>query len=135
MNLKMRMSMRPFTRLTNGFSKKLQNHEYMVALYASGTTSCASTRRCGPRPRWRPGSIDPPTGIDKGWIPACAGISVLRLQLPAPLRSDVLVDRVDPAHFFGFFHRFDVEVDDDRLVVAAYQHAFQGLVGRRVDLL
>jgi len=26
--------MRRFTRLTNGFSKKLQNHEYMVALYA-----------------------------------------------------------------------------------------------------
>jgi hypothetical protein len=33
-NLTMRMSMRWFTRLTNGFSKKLQNHEYMVALYA-----------------------------------------------------------------------------------------------------
>ena len=26
--------MRPFTRLTNAFSKKLQNHENMVALYA-----------------------------------------------------------------------------------------------------
>jgi hypothetical protein len=26
--------MRRFTRLTNAFSKKLQNHEYMVALYA-----------------------------------------------------------------------------------------------------
>ena len=33
-NLTMRMSMRRFTRLTNGFSKKLQNHEYMAALYA-----------------------------------------------------------------------------------------------------
>jgi len=33
-NLTMRMSMRRFTRLTNGFSKKLQNHEHMVALYA-----------------------------------------------------------------------------------------------------
>jgi hypothetical protein len=30
----MRMSMRRFTRLTNAFSKKLQNHEHMVALYA-----------------------------------------------------------------------------------------------------
>jgi hypothetical protein len=30
----MPMSMRRFTRLTNAFSKKLQNHEYMVALYA-----------------------------------------------------------------------------------------------------
>src|SRR5437879_7502555 len=33
-NLTMRMSMRRFTRLTNAFSKKLQNHEYMIALYA-----------------------------------------------------------------------------------------------------
>jgi len=32
-NLTMRMHMRRFTRLTNGFSKKLLNHVYMVALY------------------------------------------------------------------------------------------------------
>ena len=29
----MRMGMRPFTRLTNGFSKKLQNHGHPVALH------------------------------------------------------------------------------------------------------
>jgi IS1 family transposase len=33
-NLTMRMAMRRFTRLTNAFSKKLENHEHMVALYA-----------------------------------------------------------------------------------------------------
>lgn len=32
-NLTMRMSMRRFTRLTNGFSKKLANHEHMLAIY------------------------------------------------------------------------------------------------------
>lgn len=33
-NLTMRMSMRRFTRLTNGFSKKLESHVHMVAIYS-----------------------------------------------------------------------------------------------------
>src|SRR5262249_6640755 len=32
-NLSMRMGMRRFTRLTNAFSKKAENHAHMVALY------------------------------------------------------------------------------------------------------
>lgn len=32
-NLTMRMHMRQFTRLTNGFSKKIENHGYAIALH------------------------------------------------------------------------------------------------------
>jgi hypothetical protein len=34
-NLTMRMGMRRFTRLTNGFSKKIENHAAMVAIHAA----------------------------------------------------------------------------------------------------
>ena len=32
-NLTMRMGMRRFTRLTNGFSKKIENHEHAIAMH------------------------------------------------------------------------------------------------------
>jgi len=40
-NLNMRMGMRRFTRLTNAFSKKLQNHIHMLSLYISVLQLCA----------------------------------------------------------------------------------------------
>ena len=39
-NLTMRMSMRRFTRLTNAFSKKLENHEHMLAIYFAYYNFC-----------------------------------------------------------------------------------------------
>jgi len=39
-NLTMRMHMRRFTRLTNGFSKKFENHMHMVALYTMFYNFC-----------------------------------------------------------------------------------------------
>ncbi len=49
-NLTMRMHMRRFTRLTNGFSKKAENHGHMVALYSTWYNFARQhkTLRCSP---------------------------------------------------------------------------------------
>ena len=44
-NLSMRMSMRRFTRLTNAFSRKVENHAAMVAIYFM-FYNFACIRRC-----------------------------------------------------------------------------------------
>lgn len=51
-NLTMTMSMRWFARLTNAFSKKLENHEYALALYFMHY-NCARTHKtlANPYPR------------------------------------------------------------------------------------
>ncbi len=41
-NLTMRMSMRRFTRLTNGFSKKAENHAHAVSLHFMFYNFCRS---------------------------------------------------------------------------------------------
>lgn len=55
-NLSVRMASRRFTRLTNGFSKKIENHAAAVSLYVAHYNLCAvCTRRSASRQRWRSG--------------------------------------------------------------------------------
>ena len=66
-NLTMRMSVRRFTRLTNAFSKKMQNHCYAAALYALWYNFCKSHKTLkGNTPAMAAGLTDEPYGID--WI-------------------------------------------------------------------
>lgn len=63
-NLTMRMHMRRFTRLTNAFSKKFENHCHMVALYAVwyNFIRIHKTLRC--TPAMQAGVIDKLFGFD-----------------------------------------------------------------------
>jgi IS1 transposase len=67
-NLNMRMGMRRFTRLTNAFSKKVENHEHMIAMYYAfynfarvhqtlKTTPSGLLLRLLLRPQWLGGSL------------------------------------------------------------------------------
>lgn len=64
-NLSMRMGMRRFTRLTNGFSKKLENHGHMVALYFMHYNFCRIHKTLRVTPAMKAGLVDHAWGIDE----------------------------------------------------------------------
>lgn len=57
-NLTMRMSMRRFTRLTNGFSKKAENHAHAVALHFMHYNYCRVHKTFGTTPAMKAGLTD-----------------------------------------------------------------------------
>jgi IS1 family transposase len=64
-NLTMRMSMRRFTRLTNGFSKKLENHEHAVAIHYMFYNFCRIHQSLRVTPAMEAGVSDHVWSIDE----------------------------------------------------------------------
>ena len=64
-NLSMRMGMRRFTRLTNGLSKKLENHGHMTALYFMHYNFCRIHKTLRVTPAMEAGLADHVWDIDE----------------------------------------------------------------------
>ena len=78
-NLTMRMGMRRFTRLTNAFSKKLENHLHMLSLYFVHYNFCRLHKTLRVTPAMAAGLSD--TLHDMEWI-----VGLLDARAPAPNR-------------------------------------------------
>lgn len=76
-NLTMRMSMRRFTRLTNGFSKKVENHMHAISLHFMYYNFCRIHKSLGVTPAMEAGVTD--TLHDIEWI-----IQITDAMEPAP---------------------------------------------------
>ena len=63
-NLTMRMSMRRFTRLTNGFSKKVENHTHAIALHFMHYNFCRMHQSLRMTPAMKAGVTDRKWGIE-----------------------------------------------------------------------
>lgn len=70
-NLTMRMSMRRFTRLTNAFSKKVENHGHAVALHFMHYNFCRVHKTLRVTPAMEAGLADHVWSLDElvGLIP------------------------------------------------------------------
>ncbi len=76
-NLSMRMGMRRFTRLTNAFSKKLENHLHMLSLYFVYYNFCRIHKTLRMSPAMAAGVSD--TLRDVEWI-----VSLIDARAPEP---------------------------------------------------
>ena len=81
-NLTMRMSMRRYTRLTNAFSKKIQNHAHSLALYYVWYNFCRIHRSLRVTPAMEAGITS--TVHDMEWIVGLIDASAPKPQRPGP---------------------------------------------------
>ena len=81
-NLTMRMSMRRFTRLTNAFSKRIENHFHMLALYFVHYNFCRIHKTLRTSPAMAAGLTD--TLHDAEWIVDLIDASAQKPQKPGP---------------------------------------------------
>ncbi len=79
-NLTMRMSIRRFTRLTNAFTKKAENHAHMVSLYGVWYNFCRVHSSIGKTPVQEAGLV--PYGKRMEWI-----MDLVEAAEPAPKRG------------------------------------------------
>ena len=80
-NLTMRMGMRRFTRLTNAFSKKLENHIHSLSLYFVHYNFCRAHKSLRMSPAMAAGVSD--TLHDMGWI-----VGLIDARAPKPNRPE-----------------------------------------------
>ena len=81
-NLTMRMSMRRYTRLTNAFSKKIQNHAHSLALYYVWYNFCRVHRSLRVTPAMAAGITS--TLHDMEWIVGLIDARAPKPQRPGP---------------------------------------------------
>jgi IS1 family transposase len=88
-NLTVRMQMRRFTRLTNGFSKKLENHEAAVALYVAWYNLCRVHETLSTTPAMAIGITDHVWSVEEL-------INTARATPPAPAATNGPTDNFPP---------------------------------------
>ena len=84
-NLTMRMGMRRFTRLTNAFSKKIENHLHMLSLYFVHYNFCRVHKSLRMSPAMAAGVSD--TLRDTGWIISLIDARAAKPNRPATYRK------------------------------------------------
>ena len=87
MNLNIRMGNRRFTRLTNAFSKKIDNHLHMLSLYFVHYNFCRIHKSLHITPAMEAGITD--TVKDMGWI-----VRLIEARKPAPKKRGPYKKRI-----------------------------------------